>query len=71
MIPALRITAKRTLGDHPFVKLKVVAQNTWLLNEGSLTGIGIVCHCVSLRLKLSICYPVSSRIAECSRPIPS
>ena len=27
MIPALRITVKPALGGHPFVKLKVVAQN--------------------------------------------
>jgi len=30
------------LGDHLFVKLKVVAQNRWSLSEGSLTGTGIV-----------------------------
>jgi len=42
VIPALRITVKPALGDHTFVKLKVVAQNRWLLNEGSLTGTGIV-----------------------------
>jgi len=42
MIPALRITVKPALGDQPFVKLKVVAQNRWSLNEGSLTGTGIV-----------------------------
>ena len=28
--------------NHPFDKLKVVVQNTWLLNEGLLTGTGIV-----------------------------
>jgi len=33
MIPALRITVKLAFGDHPFVKLRVVAQKTWLLNE--------------------------------------
>ena len=63
MIPALWITVKPALGDHPFVKLKVVAQNRWSLNEGSLTGTGIV-TIVSLWL-LSICHPVSSRTAEC------
>ena len=42
MIPELQITVKPALGDHPFVKLKVVAQNRWSLNEGSLTGTGIV-----------------------------
>ena len=42
VIPALRIALKPTLGDHPFVRLKVVTQNRWLLNEGSLTGTGIV-----------------------------
>jgi len=42
MIPALRITVKRALGDHPLVKLKVVAQNRWSLNKGSLTGKGTV-----------------------------
>jgi len=38
VIPALRITVKPTLGNHPFVKLKVIAQNRWLLNEGYLLG---------------------------------
>jgi len=42
MIPALGITLKPALGDHPFIKLKVVAQNRWSLNEGSLTGTSIV-----------------------------
>jgi len=42
MIPALRITVKPALDDHPLVKLKVVTQNRWSLNEGSLTGTGIV-----------------------------
>ena len=42
MTSALRITAKSTLGDHPFVKVKVVAQNRWSLDEGSLTATGIV-----------------------------
>jgi len=56
------------LGNHPFVKLKVVTQNRWSLNEGSLPGTGIV-TIVSLWL-LSICHPVSSRTAECNRPIP-
>jgi len=36
VIPALRITVKLALGDQPFVKRKVVAQNRWLLNEGWL-----------------------------------
>ena len=39
MIPALRITVKPVSRDHPFVKLKVVAQNSmWLLNESYLLG---------------------------------
>jgi len=44
VIPALRITGtvKPALGDQPLVKLKVVVENRWLLNEGSLTGTGIV-----------------------------
>jgi len=42
MIPALQITVTSALGDNPFVKLKVVVQNTWSVNEGSLTGTGIV-----------------------------
>jgi len=42
MIPALQITVKPALGEHPFVELKVVTQNRWSLNEGSLTGTGIV-----------------------------
>ena len=42
MIPALRITVKPALGDHPFVNLKVVAQDTWSLSEGPLTGTDIV-----------------------------
>ena len=48
MIPALRITLKHVLGDHPFVKLKEVAQNRWSLNKGSLTGTRIVVTTVSL-----------------------
>jgi len=45
MIPALRITVKPALGDHPFVKLngrskQVVAQNRWSLLTG--TGIDII-----------------------------
>jgi len=42
VILALRITVKPALDDHPFVKLKVVAQNRWSLNKGSLTGTDIV-----------------------------
>jgi len=42
MFPALRITVKPALGDHPFVKLKLVAQNRWSLNEGLLTETRIV-----------------------------
>jgi len=42
MIPALRITVKPALGDHTFIKLKVVTQNRWSLSEGSLTGTSIV-----------------------------
>jgi len=64
VIPALRITVKPALGDHTFVKLKVVAQNRWLLNEGSLTGTGIV-TIVSLWL-LIICHPVSR---ECRQDV--
>ena len=55
MIPALRITVKPTMGDHPFIKLKVITQNRWLLNDGSLTGTGIVVTILSLWL-LSICH---------------
>jgi len=62
-IPALQIA----LGDHPFVKLKVVAQTRWSLDEGSLTGTGIV-TIVNLSLLL-ICHPVSSRTAECRQTI--
>jgi len=40
VIPALRITVIPVLGNHRFVKLKVVTQNRWLLSEGSLTGAG-------------------------------
>jgi len=65
VIPALRITVEPALGDDPFVKLKVVAQNRCSLNEGSLTETGIV-TIVSLWL-LSVCYPVSSSTAECRR----
>jgi len=42
VIPALRITVKPALGDHQFVKLKVVAQNRWSFNEGLLTGTGVM-----------------------------
>jgi len=42
VIPALQITVKPALGDHPFVKLKVVAQNRWSCNEGSLKLLGQV-----------------------------
>ena len=42
------ITNYSKMGDHPFVKLKVVAQNRWSLNEGLLTGTGIVVTYVSL-----------------------
>jgi len=42
VFPALRITVKPALGDHPFVKLKLVVQNRWSLNEGLLTETGIV-----------------------------
>ena len=46
MIPALRITVKPAFGYHPFVKLKVVAQNRWSLNdEGSLND-DTYCHYV-------------------------
>jgi len=39
VIPALQLTVKPALGDHPFVKLKVVAQNRWWSRcEGSLLG---------------------------------
>jgi len=38
----LQITVKPVVGDRPFVKLKVVAQNRWLLKEGLPTGSGIV-----------------------------
>jgi len=64
MIPILRITVKPALGNHPFVKLKVVVQNRWLLNEGLLTGAAGIVTFVSFWL-LSICHPVSSRTAEC------
>jgi len=37
VIPALRITVKAALGNNLFITLKMVAQNRWLLNEGSLT----------------------------------
>jgi len=46
VIHALRITS---LGDHALVKLKVVAQNRWSLNEGAVTGTDIV-TAVSLSL---------------------
>jgi len=42
VIPELRITVKPALDNQPFVKLKVVAQNRWSLNEGSFTGTAIV-----------------------------
>jgi len=47
VIPALKITVKPALGDHMFIKLKAVAQNRRLLNEGPLTGTGIVVTIVS------------------------
>jgi len=45
VIPALRIAVKPALGDHPIVKLKVVAQNRWLLNEGRLLGVVLSLYC--------------------------
>jgi len=36
------VTVKPALGEHLFVKLKVVAQNRWLLNQWLFTGTGIV-----------------------------
>ena len=42
VIPALQITVKPALGDHPFVKLKVITQKRWSLNVGSVTGTVIV-----------------------------
>jgi len=42
MIPALQIRVKPAFGDHQFIMLKLVAQNSCLLNEGSLTWTGIV-----------------------------
>jgi len=36
VIHALLITVKPALDDHSFDKLKVVAQNRWSLNEGSV-----------------------------------
>jgi len=42
MITALQVTVKPALGNHPFVKVKVVAQNRCSLIEGSLTGTGVV-----------------------------
>ena len=53
MILALRVTVKPALGDHPFVKLNVVAQNRWSLSEGLLAGTGIV-SIVTLRLWTTI-----------------
>jgi len=38
VIPTLQITIKPALGDHRLGKLKVVAQNRWLLSEGWVTG---------------------------------
>jgi len=37
VIPAVRITMKPALVNHPFIGLKAVAQNRW-----SLTGTGIL-----------------------------
>jgi len=48
VIPALQITVEHALGDQSFVKLKVVAQNRWSLNEGTLTATGIVVTIVGL-----------------------
>ena len=47
---------KLALGDHPFVKLKVIIKNRWLLNEGSLTGAGIVVTIVSVWLTSWVNY---------------
>ena len=61
MIPALQITAKPALGDHPFVKLKVVvAQNRWSLNEVGSIRVYYYAKCVLLRagcatLKRKVC----------------
>jgi len=33
VIPALRITVKPAVDDHPFVKLKVVAQDWWVVAQ--------------------------------------
>jgi len=38
------------LGDHPFIKLKVVVQNRWSLNEGSITGTDIAVTIVTYQL---------------------
>ena len=51
VIPALWIMVKPALSDHPFVKLKVVAQNRWSLDEESFSGTGIV-TIVSLWVKI-------------------
>jgi len=43
-IPALQITVKPALGDHPFVKLKVVAQNRWSVTQWRVTYWDTYCH---------------------------
>ena len=55
------MTVKPALGDHPFVKLKVVTQNRWSLNEASLTGTGIV----------TIIETALTNCINDNRPIPS
>jgi len=60
--------SKTCFGDHPFVKLKVVAQNWRSLSEGPLLGTGIV----SIEpLILSIIKTALTSCAHESRPIPS
>ena len=42
------ITVKPALGNHKLIKLKVVAQNKWSLNDGPLTGYCQYCEFVSI-----------------------
>jgi len=60
MIPALQITAKPALGDHPFVKLKVVVAQNRSLNEVGSVRVYYYAKCVLLRagcatLKRKVC----------------
>jgi len=72
-----RITVKPALGDYPFVKLKVVTQNRWSLNDGSLTGqvlLSVLWVCDLLKNKWQLANTVvviSRQRLSAKRPIIS